>query len=212
MAPAPDSALRGKFIVIEGVDGIGKSTQVALVARALGDLGVTVVATREPGGSELGEKVRDLLSNETGISPIAECLLMSSARAQHCADLITPSLARGDWVISDRFTGSFYAYQGYGRGVDLQVLRTLSELATGALEPDLVVLLSAGSTESYRDLDLSDRFEGLGSSFYQRVREGFMELAREPGWVSVDSYGHVDEITQRIVSVIVDYFAIPVPK
>ena len=212
MAPAPDSALRGKFIVVEGVDGVGKSTQVALVARALGGLGLAVVATREPGGSELGEKVRDLLNNETGISPIAECLLMSSARAQHCADLIAPALTRGDWVISDRFTGSFYAYQGYGRGVDLQTLRTLSELATGALEPDLVVLLSAGGSEGYRDLDLSDRFESLGYSFYQRVREGFIELAREPKWVSVDSHGPVDEITQRIVSVIVAHFAIPVPK
>lgn len=192
---------RGRFIALEGGEGSGKSTQAALLAASIGAL-----CTVEPGGTPVGERIRSIVL-DPGLAPLAaraEALLMAADRAQHVAEVIEPALAAGRHVVTDRFEGSSLAYQGYGRGLDLDELRRLSRWASGGLVPDLVVLLDvpvevAAARLAERGGAL-DRFEGEDGAFHERVAAGFRELAAaDPErWVVVDGTGAVTEVARRV--------------
>lgn len=195
---------RGFFLAIEGTDGVGKSTQTKRIAAALTKLGVDVVVTREPGGTQLGEEVRKLLKSKGEIGLRAEALLMLGSRAQLCEELIVPALEKGQFVISDRFTGSFYAYQGYGRGLDLTELKQMTDFAISGLVPDLTILLENPNLRSHQPLDQADRFESLGKPFLDRVFAGYYALAQEYGWKIVSSDSDLETITDLLLNVIVE--------
>lgn len=171
------------FIVIEGIEGSGKSTLMGALAAALRDDGDEVVMTREPGGTPAGDAVRDIFLNQAvAIAPWTEALLVNAARAQHVADLIRPALSAGRTVLCDRFTDSTLAYQGYGRGLDLDLLRVLSAVATGGVEPDLTLLLdlpvSGARERMHKRASTADRIEREDDAFHERVRQGFLTIAR----------------------------------
>ncbi|CAG4917549.1 unnamed protein product, partial [Acidithrix sp. C25] len=194
--------LKGRFFVLEGLDGVGKSTQTQLVSEALRQRGVEVVETREPGGTPLGEALRDLIFGKYKIGARALALAMASARAQHCESVILPALERGAWVVCDRFSGSFLAYQGFGYGIDLDKLMLLDSFATDSLVPEMVFYIMEPTNRAMRELSSSDRFEGQGQTFQSRVRDGFGQLALRSGWVCIDGDGEVFEIRDRILNVI----------
>jgi dTMP kinase len=184
------------FVAFEGGEASGKSTQAARFAAARGAL-----LTREPGGTELGERVRAIfLDPATGdVDGRAEALLVAAARAQHVAQVIAPALAAGRDVVTDRFTGSSLAYQGYGRGLDVEAVRALSTFAGAGVEPDLYVLLEVPAEVAAARLGADrDRMESAGDEFHERVRRGYAELARTEGWVVVDGSGPPDEV-ERLV-------------
>ena len=188
--------MRGKFISFEGPEGGGKSTHVAALADALRAEGKSVLVTREPGGTRLAELIRGLVREELEDPPVtrAEVLLFLASRAQVVANVIKPALARGEWVLCDRFSDSTFAYQGYGRGIDVQLLKELNEFATEGLVPDLTILLDVPLEVSRTRLaarqaataTAADRIEQAGVMFHRRLREGFLELANvEPGRFAV---------------------------
>lgn len=189
--------MRGRFIAIEGGEGTGKSTQARLLAERLG-----AVLTREPGGTEVGERVRALvLDPAVAVDPRAEALLMAAARAQHVAEVIEPALASGRNVVTDRFTGSSLAYQGVGRGLGVDWVAALSVFATAGLEPDLVVLLDLPmEVAAPRLTEAPDRMEQAGESFHTQVHAAFGQLAAaDPAhWVVVPADGTVDEVAARV--------------
>jgi dTMP kinase len=171
------------------------------------------VLTREPGGTEVGERIRSVLLDPLvdGVDARAEALLMAAARAEHVASVIRPALAAGRDVVSDRYAGSSLAYQGYGRGLPLADVRWLSEWATGGLWPDLTVLLSvtaaAMTSRQVRAGGSADRLEAEGDAFHQRVAAGFEALAAEdPTWRVVDGQGTVDDVAGRVLAVVTDFF------
>lgn len=173
------------FVVAEGIEGSGKSTLLAGLAARLRAEGQDVVETREPGGTPVGDAVREIFLNRAiAISALTESLLVNAARAQHVSAVIRPALASGKIVLSDRFTDSTIAYQGNGRGADGDLLRALSEIATGGLEPDLVLLLDLPLTVARSRLSerarARDRIETEDDTFHERVRRGFLDLARSP--------------------------------
>lgn len=173
------------FVVIEGIEGTGKSTLLFGLAERLKREGHDVAVTREPGGTPLGDEVREIFLNRaTSISPVAESMLVNAARAQHVLDVIRPALAVGRIVLCDRFIDSTLAYQGYGRGLDVEALRAVCELAAGGIEPDLTVLLDLPVSVArvrLRERNVaSDRIEREDDAFHERVRKGFLELARAP--------------------------------
>jgi dTMP kinase len=178
--------MRGRFITFEGGEGAGKSSNVALTADFLRQRGVEVVVTREPGGTPLAEQIRALLlaHHEEPMQPDTELLLMFAARAQHIGALIRPALARGAWVLSDRFVDASYAYQGGGRGLPLSRIRTLEELVLGDLRPDLTLLFDVpveiGLARAGRRGDL-DRIELEDRAFFERIRDSYRaRAAAEP--------------------------------
>ncbi len=167
------------FLVLEGPDASGKSTQLRLLSEALAARGIPHVATREPGGTPLGEKIRDLvLSPGSAMAPLTELLLIEAARHEHVERVIRPALAARTWVLCSRYTLSSLAYQGWGRGLDLDLVRRLNALATGGLEPDHVFLLDLPPAVAYARTRERDRFEGEGLEFFTRVRVGYLELVR----------------------------------
>jgi dTMP kinase len=176
---------RGRFITFEGGEGAGKSTQAGLLVTALGRAGVPARATREPGGSPGGEKIRRLLleGEGEGWGAVGEALLLVAARRDHVTRLIEPSLAQGIWVVSDRFADSTLAYQGYGRGLSLDDLAALHRFALGAFMPDLTMILDlpveAGLARVAARPGGADRFERLGLDFHARLRSGFRRIAEE---------------------------------
>lgn len=188
---------RGRLVAFEGGEACGKSTQSALLAQRVG-----AVLTREPGGTAVGERVRALLldAGTVDLESRAEALLMAAARAQHVAEVVAPALAAGRHVVTDRFSHSSLAYQGYGRGLDLEQLRWLSHWATGGLWPDLVILLDLPPGSGLAAPDAPDRFETEAGEFHGRVTAGFHALAAaDPGrWRVVDAAGTVDEVAQRV--------------
>ena len=194
---------RGRFIVFEGGEGTGKSTQAARLAARLDAL-----LTREPGGTGLGADVRALvLSGDGAVSDRAEALLMAADRAQHVDELIEPALASGRDVVCDRFIGSSVAYQGYGRGLDIDIVRAVSGWAAGGLWPDLVIVLTVPRDESDRRTGgARDRIEAAGDDFHERVAAGFLEQAEdEPEtWVVVDGTGSPDEVEERVLDTVAD--------
>ena len=205
---------RGRFITLEGLDGAGKSTSVEAVQHFLEDRGVDVFVTREPGGTPFAEKVRGLLldAHEEPVDPMAETLLLFAARAQHVGAVIEPALARGRWVLSDRFTDATRAYQGGGRGVDGQAIEALACLVHPGLEPDLTFYLDVPVDQARRRIgggDLFaegeaahlDRFERERASFHERVRAAYRALAQSVGRVrTIDASLPEDEVARRIVS------------
>lgn len=172
---------RGRFVTLEGTEGVGKSSNLEAVVQALESRGVPVVVTREPGGTPLAEQIRELLLATEGepVSAMSELLLVFAARAQHLERLIRPSLAEGRWVVCDRFTDATYAYQGGGRGFDPEPIALLEALVQGALQPDLTFYLDvpveiAAARIAGRE---HDRFEREARDFFERVRTCYLERA-----------------------------------
>ena len=171
---------RGRFITFEGIDGAGKSTHIAGVVELIRARGYRVVSTREPGGTALGEKLRELLLNEP-MHLETEAMLMFAARREHLAQVIEPALARGDWVVCDRFSDATYAYQGGGRGLDKRKFEALEQWVHGHLQPDLTFLFDlapevAGQRIAAQGREL-DRFEQERADFHARVRAAYLERA-----------------------------------
>lgn len=173
---------RGRFISFEGIDGAGKSTQHAWAVDYLRTQGHTVVATREPGGTPLGEKLRALLLSEP-MHLETEALLMFAARREHIAEVIEPALTRGEWVVCDRFVDASFAYQGGGRGLSWQKLETLAQWVLGGLQPDLTLIFDAPVAIAQQRLHAAtanpDRFEQEQSAFFERVRAAYLKIATE---------------------------------
>jgi dTMP kinase len=202
--PNPTPA-RGRFIVLEGIDGCGKTTQLEALRQWLPTSGLLppgarVIVSREPGGTALGQALRELLLHPPdGTAPVprAELLLYAADRAQHVETVLRPALDAGDWVLCDRFTGSTAAYQGYGRGWPVALLDTLETLTTGGLRADLTLWLDVSLAESYRRRggELADRIEGEGVAFLGRVADGFERLAAQRGWTRIDAGKPVVAVT-----------------
>lgn len=200
----PATAL-GRLVVLEGIDGCGKSTQLQrlsawLPTSGLLAAGARLVLTREPGGTALGQALRQLLLHPPpGAAPLstAELLLYAADRAQHVQELIRPALVAGHWVLSDRFSGSTAAYQGHGRGLDQVLIDRLEAIATDGLRPDLTLWLDLPLAESRRRRGgrAPDRIEAGGDAFLQRVAAGFAALAGQRGWTRIDAGRSPDQVT-----------------
>lgn len=174
--------IRGKFITLEGGEGVGKTTNLDFIRNYLQKFGIQFLVTREPGGTPIGEAIRRLVIDSQGISAQAELLLMFAARAQHIEEVIEPALAEGIWVVCDRFTDASYAYQGGGRGIDPKVIRFLEDWLQKGLEPDLTLLFDAPveiGLDRARGRGSLDRFETEIPAFFSRVRETYRDLARQ---------------------------------
>jgi dTMP kinase len=197
---------RGRFVVFEGIEGAGKSTQLERVTARLAALGLDPLATCEPGGTELGRTLRRLLLDEPDPArpPLVEALLMTADRADHLARVVRPALAAGRLVLSDRYEDATFAYQGAGSGVPEAALEALSRVATGGLRPDLVIWLDLPVEEAARRLaargGARDRFEGEERDFFERVRTGYRRRAeREPGrWWILDALADPDALAAEI--------------
>lgn len=195
---------RGVFITFEGGEGSGKSTQIARLAHRLDAAGVPVRALREPGGTEQGEALRAMLLNpdHTGLDSIAELLLYEASRAQLVADVIEPALEAGEVVLCDRFYDSTTAYQGFARGLPLDRIRQLNEIATNGLVPDRTIVLDIDPALGIEraTTDGADRLEGESVAFHESVRRGFLAIAaEEPGRVRViDASGTPDEVAEAV--------------
>ncbi|MCU1493900.1 MAG: thymidylate kinase [Acidimicrobiaceae bacterium] len=186
--------------MLEGGEGVGKSTQAGLLARRL-----DAVVTREPGGTALGERARALLLDPSvgDVEPRAELLLMVAARAQHVGEVILPALASGRDVVCDRFTGSTIAYQGYGRGLPLEEVEQACAIASGRLVPDLTVLVELDEqVAASRRSAVPDRIEAEDAEFHARVRAGFQMLAEQCGWAVVDGGGSPEKVAEDIAEVV----------
>ena len=208
----------GKFITFEGLDGVGKSTQIKNLARWLRARGVDVITTPEPGGTALGQKLRSVLlsSRTSGLSPLAELALMFADRAQHIDELIMPALHRGQWVLCDRFTDSSVAYQGGGRELGSAIVWQLHKILCHDLRPDLTILMTSSPGASIararrRNLQQSrrshgdeSRFEQESRAFFQRVHEAYLAIAeREPHRVvKVDAKEPVAKVHKKIVGIV----------
>lgn len=194
---------RGILIVFEGPEGAGKSTQIARLARRLEGQGTVPLCTREPGGTPAGDAIRGvLLDGALRIDAMSEFLLYSASRAQHVAEVIGPALERGEIVVSDRFTAASVAYQGYGRGLDLDFVTTLNTRVTGGIEPTLTVLLDidpeAGLARA-SERGVHDRMEQASISFHRRVRAGFLEQASgRTDWLVIDASLEADAVDDQI--------------
>lgn len=193
------------FITLEGPDGSGKSTQAATLAERLRAGGYNVCLTREPGGTLIGDQIRQVLHDlkNTAMQPRAEILLYSASRAQLVGEVIRPHLATGGVVVCDRYADSTLAYQGYGHGLDLGVLRTITHFATGGLRPDLTLLLDLEAEAGLRRRKAGgewNRLDAYDLAFHRRVRQGYLELARaEPErWVVLPAEAGMEELGERI--------------
>ncbi len=175
---------RGLFITVEGGEGVGKSTALEYLHHYLGAAGIPIQVTREPGGTPLGEEIRQVLLSvrDSSVDPLAELLLMFAARSQHLKEKICPALEQGTWVLCDRFTDASYAYQAGGRQLPMQWVQQLEQLVQGDLHPDCTLLLDAPvetGIERARGRGTLDRFEREQRAFFQRVRDTYLRLARE---------------------------------
>jgi dTMP kinase len=199
----------GRFVVLEGGDGSGKSTQSARLAGWLREQGLTVVETFEPGSGPTGAVLREvLLHGPEPVAPVTEALLMAADRAQHVATEIEPALARGDWVVCDRYVPSSLVYQGVVRDLGVDVVEQLSAIATGGLAPDVVVLLDVSdAVAEARRTDDGDRLEREGGAFHSSVRAAYRDLAPAHGWVVVDADGDVDAVAALVVDVVAPLLA-----
>lgn len=191
---------RGRFVVFEGGDGSGKSTQARRLAAWLRAQGVSVIETFEPGAGATGAVLRELLLHgPEPVTPVTEALLMAADRAQHVATEIEPALARGDWVVCDRYVPSSLVYQGVVRGLGVDVVEQLSAVATGGCEPDLVLLLDVSdAVADARRAGESDRLEREGADFHRSVRRAYRELAPARTWVVVDADGDIDAVAKEV--------------
>jgi len=201
---------RGKFITFEGIDGAGKSTHIADIVALLRSRGLNVVSTREPGGTPLGEKLRELLLHEP-MHLETEAMLMFAARREHLAQVIEPALARGDWVICDRFSDATFAYQGGGRGLDKNKLAELEKWVHGQLQPDLTFLFDlppelAGERIAAQGRQL-DRFEQEHADFHGRVRQAYLDrAATAPRRIQVIKADQdLDKVKKKVEEIVLSY-------
>ena len=202
--------MKGKFIVFEGIDGAGKTTQINQLSKWLISTDLIpennkLVITREPGGTKLGKSIRSLLLDTSiGKSPdsITELLLYAADRSQHVNEIIRPTLDQGDWVISDRFCGSTHAYQGYGRKLDINLIKDLEAIATQGIAPDITFLLDIPIEESIRRRGnrKDDRIEKEGREFLSNVSIGFQALSEDSNWKKISAIDSKEKIICEIKS------------
>lgn len=204
--------LQGRFITVEGTEGVGKSTNINFLCQLLKDKGIEIVLTREPGGTPLAEELRELLltPREERVSQDTELLLMFAARAQHIENVIRPALARGAWVISDRFTDATFAYQGGGRGVEVESIRMLESLVQHGLHPDLTLLLDLDvevGLQRASARSTPDRFEQEKVDFFGKVRAAYLERAKnEPNrFAVIDASCAIEAVQSQISAAVLEY-------
>ena len=209
--------MRGKFIVIEGIDGCGKTTQIDEISRWMPTSGLLrgnskLVKTREPGGSSLGKKIRSLILDnhkENKPSSLAELLLYSADRAEHVAKIISPALEKQDWVLSDRFCDSSLAYQGYGRNINLETIKNIESIVCQGEYPDLTIFLEISAEESVlrRKNFIPDRIESEGIKFLEQVNKGFKLLAKEKSWTTISAAQDINTISNEIKQTLLQKFS-----
>lgn len=219
---------KGVFITLEGGEGTGKSTQARLLEIALKRMGADFIMTREPGGTDQAERIRNLLiqRNSGHFDPMTEALLLFAARREHLVNKIWPALEKGQWVVSDRFADSTRAFQGYGMGLDQGVIESLYQTVAGQFNPDVTFIFDIdpeiGLKRSLKQLQVTpdktesteDRYERMGLAFHQRLRKGFLDIAqKEPGrCVLIDATADIQAIHQKIVSILLERFDMPVSQ
>jgi len=209
--------MKGKFIVIEGIDGCGKTTQINELSKWLPQSGLLnkgskLITTREPGGSLLGKKLRGLiLDNNENYKPssLAELLLYSADRAEHISKIISPALNNNDWVISDRFSDSTLAYQGYGRNIDLEIIKKIQSIVCQGEYPDITIFLEISPRESIirRKNKIPDRIESEGIRFLEKVNEGFKLIAKEKNWIVISASQNIKTISNQIKETLLNHFS-----
>ena len=209
--------MKGKFIVIEGIDGCGKTTQIDELSKWLPNSGLIntksrLITTREPGGSLLGQELRRLIldNNENNKpSSLAELLLYSADRAEHVSKIISPALKNNDWVISDRFSASTLAYQGYGRKINLEIIKEIESIVCQGVYPDLTFFLEISPEESImrRKNEIPDRIESEGIRFLEKVNEGFKLIAKEKNWKVISASQNIKTISNQIKETVINNFS-----
>ena len=209
--------MKGKFIVIEGIDGCGKTTQIDELSKWLPNSGLIkkgskLITTREPGGSHLGKRLRKLIldNNESNKpSSLAELLLYSADRAEHISKIISPALNNNDWVISDRFSDSTLAYQGYGRDINLETIKNIESIVCQGQYPDLTFFLEISPEESIlrRKNEIPDRIESEGFRFLEKVNEGFKLIAKEKNWTIISASQDTKNISDQIKETLLNNFS-----
>ena len=203
--------MSGLFITIEGIECVGKSTNAKFISALLNKKNIKTYVTREPGGTALGEKIRKILLFEQNdsISPLGELLLLFAAREKHINEVIKPNLEQGKWVISDRFTDASFAYQGFGRGLGFDQVNQLKQIIQNGFEPDLTFLLDApiDVIKSRRKLNPNDRFESEDRQFFERVRQGYLQLASVFGdrVKIIDAAQSIEQVQAEIQSYLLDF-------
>jgi len=209
--------MKGKFIVIEGIDGCGKTTQIDELSKWLPNSGLInkgskLITTREPGGSLLGQKLRELiLDNNKNNKPssLAELLLYSADRAEHVSKIISPALNNNDWVISDRFSDSTLAYQGFGRSINLEIIKNIESIVCQGASPDLTFFLEISPEESIfrRKNEIPDRIESEGIRFLEKVNEGFKLMAKQKNWKVISASQNIKTISNQIKETLLNNFS-----
>ena len=201
--------MKGLFVSFEGIEGTGKTIQSKLLYEHFKKTGYTVILTEEPGGTRIGLKIRDvLLSVENKeITPVTELLLYNASRAQHLKELILPALNEGGIVITDRFSDSTVAYQGYGRGIDSKLIDSLERMVTEGLKPDITLLLDLDAETGLlrnKGINKTDRLELEDLKFHKKVRDGYLQIAaREPERIKlIDGSGSIEEIQRKIIDIV----------
>ena len=212
--------MEGKFIVLEGIDGCGKTTQINELSKWLPKSGLinknaSLIKTREPGGSILGKEIRDMiLNNNKSNSPsiLTELLLYSADRAEHIAKIISPALKRGNWIISDRFSGSTLAYQGYGREISIDIIKKLENIVCQNIKPDLTFFLEISPEESIlrRKNKVADRIESEGLEFLTKVNHGFKLIALENDWEIIKASEDLNSISLQIQTALINKFSLSI--
>jgi len=209
--------MKGKFIVIEGIDGCGKTTQIDELSKWLPKSGLInkgskLITTREPGGSLLGKKLRGLIldnNEDNKPSSLAELLLYSADRAEHVSKIISPALNKNNWVISDRFSDSTLAYQGYGRKIDLEIIKKIESIVCQGEYPDITFFLEISPKESIlrRKNEIPDRIESEGIRFLEKVNEGFKLIAKEKNWKVISASQNIKTISNQIKETLLNHFS-----
>jgi len=203
--------MSGLFITIEGIECVGKSTNAKFISDLLNKKNIKTHVTREPGGTSLGEKIRKILlfEQDDSISPLGELLLLFAAREKHINEVIKPNLEQGKWVISDRFTDASFAYQGFGRGLGFDQVNQLKQIIQNDFDPDLTFLLDApiDVIKSRRKLNPNDRFESEDRQFFERVRQGYLQLASvfEDRVRIIDATQPIEQVQSEIQSCLLDF-------
>ena len=210
--------MKGKFIVLEGIDGRGKTTQINELYKWLPESGLinknrTLIKTREPGGSLLGREIRDMILNNDKANPpsnLTELLLYYADRAEHISKIILPALQNGNWIISDRFSGSTLAYQGYGRDIDVDIIKKLENIVCPNIKPDITFLLQISPEESIkrRQNKVADRIESEGLEFLKKVSHGFQLIALENNWKIIKASKDLKSISQQIQTSLINKFSL----
>ena len=211
--------MKGKFIVLEGIDGCGKTTQINELYKWLPNSGLinknrNLIKTREPGGSSIGREIRNMILNNNNKlnspSILTELLLYSADRAEHISKVILPALQNGNWIICDRFSGSTLAYQGYGRGISIDIIKKLENIVCQNIKPDLTFFLEISPEESIsrRKNKVADRIESEGLEFLKKVNHGFKLIALENNWEIIKASEDLTSIAQQIQKSLINKFSL----